>query len=81
MWRDLNIFNEVGIPAVTFGPPRRTPGGGPWRGGDDRFFTKDDLLEAARIYALTALAICNTPGGGGGQAPSQAVSKPAGGRA
>ena len=24
MWRDLNIYNEMGIPAVTFGPTRYT---------------------------------------------------------
>jgi hypothetical protein len=24
MWRDINIFNEVGIPAATFGMPRKS---------------------------------------------------------
>jgi hypothetical protein len=24
MWRDVNIFNEVGIPAATFGMPRKS---------------------------------------------------------
>ncbi|MCW8173534.1 hypothetical protein D8S78_22960 [Natrialba swarupiae] len=24
MWRDINVFNEVGVPAVTCGPPRTT---------------------------------------------------------
>jgi acetylornithine deacetylase/succinyl-diaminopimelate desuccinylase-like protein len=27
MWRDVNIFNEVGIPSATFGFPRRTEPG------------------------------------------------------
>jgi len=27
MWRDVNIFNEVGIPAATFGFPRKTAPG------------------------------------------------------
>ena len=56
MWRDINIFNEVGIPAITFGPPRcsaeeldRSKG---------KFLRKGDLLNAAKIYALVALDIC-----------------------
>lgn len=51
MWRDLNVFNEMGIPAVTFGP-----GGG--TGGGNRGLGVDELVGAARIYARTALAIC-----------------------
>ncbi|HEX9660677.1 MAG TPA: hypothetical protein VGB27_00200 [Candidatus Binatia bacterium] len=23
MWRDLNVFNEVGIPSICYGPPRQ----------------------------------------------------------
>jgi acetylornithine deacetylase/succinyl-diaminopimelate desuccinylase-like protein len=51
MWRDLNIFNEMGIPSITFGP-----GGG--SGGGNRGLGVDDLVSAARIYARTALRIC-----------------------
>lgn len=51
MWRDLNVFNEMGIPAVTFGP-----GGG--TGGGNRGITVDELVAASRIYARTAMAMC-----------------------
>jgi len=45
MWRDHNVFNTQGIPAVTCGMPRSQP-------------SPDDLLQSAMIYALTALSIC-----------------------
>ncbi|SFU74035.1 peptidase M20 [Pseudoduganella namucuonensis] len=45
MWRDHNVFNMQRIPAVTCGIPRVLP-------------TPDDLVRSAKIYALTALAIC-----------------------
>jgi acetylornithine deacetylase/succinyl-diaminopimelate desuccinylase-like protein len=50
MWRDVLIFNEMGIPAITYGPPRS--------------FRKQamrvaDLLTAAKVYASTALQVCN----------------------
>lgn len=61
MWRDLNVFNEMGIPAVTFGP-----GGG--TGGGNRGLLIDELVAAARIYARTALAIC---GGGDRVGPKE----------
>ena len=53
MWRDLNVFNEVGIPAVTFGFPRRNePGLG------ERFVDIDDLVDCSKMYCLVALDIC-----------------------
>lgn len=51
MWRDHLMFNEVGIPALTYGPPG-VAGAGTFA------VSKQDLLHAARVYALTALAIC-----------------------
>lgn len=45
MWRDHNLFNMNRIPAVTMGPVRWRP-------------SIDDLVDCARIYALTALAVC-----------------------
>jgi acetylornithine deacetylase/succinyl-diaminopimelate desuccinylase-like protein len=51
MWRDHNIFNEVGIPALTYGP-RGMAGTGVFA------VAREDLMHAARVYALTALAIC-----------------------
>jgi acetylornithine deacetylase/succinyl-diaminopimelate desuccinylase-like protein len=54
MWRDINIFNEVGIPAVTFGMPRKSAPDEP-----QRFVEIDDIVDAAKMYALIAAEICN----------------------
>lgn len=51
MWRDHNIYNEMGIPALTYGPTG-TVGGGKFA------MAIPDLVQAARVYALTALAMC-----------------------
>ncbi len=51
MWRDHNIYNETGVPALTYGPTGMVGGG--------RFeMAIADLGRAARVYALTALNIC-----------------------
>lgn len=62
MWRDINVFNEVGIPAVTFGPRRLSDPKTVERsaGLDKKYMEKDDLVNTARIYALVALDICGT---------------------
>ncbi len=52
MWRDTNPFNELGIPSLTYGP-------GAGAGGGNQFFTIDELVAGAKIYALTALDVCN----------------------
>jgi acetylornithine deacetylase/succinyl-diaminopimelate desuccinylase-like protein len=52
MWRDLNVFNEVGIPALTYGP----------RGASHshkRALTADVLYQAACAYARIAVELCN----------------------
>jgi acetylornithine deacetylase/succinyl-diaminopimelate desuccinylase-like protein len=52
MWRDINVFNELGIPSLTYGPgPNAATGRG--------FFTVDEMADAARVYALVALDLCN----------------------
>jgi hypothetical protein len=51
MWRDHNVFNEAGIPALTYGPPG-VAGGGTFA------VSKENLLRASRVYALTALSMC-----------------------
>ncbi len=53
MWRDHNVFNELGIPALTYGPPG-VAGAGTFA------VRKADLVRTARVYALTALALCGT---------------------
>jgi acetylornithine deacetylase/succinyl-diaminopimelate desuccinylase-like protein len=53
MWRDLNVYNEVGIPSVTYGPATGSTGGG------NNTMAVDDLVNACRSYALIALDICN----------------------
>jgi acetylornithine deacetylase/succinyl-diaminopimelate desuccinylase-like protein len=55
MWRDLNVFNEVGIPAICYGPPRQRE---PMSGAQNRAMKIDDLIQATKIYALSALMIC-----------------------
>ncbi len=51
MWRDHLVFNEVGIPALTYGPTSLV--------GAGRFtMPRGDMVRAARVYALTALALC-----------------------
>jgi acetylornithine deacetylase/succinyl-diaminopimelate desuccinylase-like protein len=57
MWRDLNVYNELGMPAVTFGPGQGT-------GAGNVSIAVDDLVSCARIFARTALEICSTPRAG-----------------
>jgi formylaminopyrimidine deformylase len=52
MWRDTNVFNRAGIPSLTFGPSR---GRADVQG--EGFFALDDLVDAAKMYALTALRL------------------------
>jgi acetylornithine deacetylase/succinyl-diaminopimelate desuccinylase-like protein len=51
MWRDHNVYNEMGIPALTYGPPGQA-------GTGTYAVRREDMLRAARVYALTALALC-----------------------
>ena len=58
MWRDINIFNEVGVPAITYGPRSDSH-------SFKRSFTIDALYNAACVYARTIVDLCNqeTPAG------------------
>jgi acetylornithine deacetylase/succinyl-diaminopimelate desuccinylase-like protein len=52
MWRDINCFNEMRIPSITYGP-------GVSVGGGNFGMRISDLVLGARLYALTALDLCN----------------------
>jgi acetylornithine deacetylase/succinyl-diaminopimelate desuccinylase-like protein len=54
MWRDTNVFNKAGIPAINFGPSR---GQADVQGRG--YLDIDGLVEAAKMYALVALDICS----------------------
>jgi acetylornithine deacetylase/succinyl-diaminopimelate desuccinylase-like protein len=56
MWRDLNVFNEVGIPSVCYGPPRQRE---PLSGAGNRAMKIADLVQATKVYALAALQLCS----------------------
>ena len=50
MWRDVSIFNEMGIPSITYGPPRNING---------QSMTVDDMAQAAEMYARIAVEVCS----------------------
>jgi hypothetical protein len=52
MWRDINCFNEMRIPAITYGP-------GVSVGGGNFGMKISTLVTGAQLYALTALELCN----------------------
>jgi acetylornithine deacetylase/succinyl-diaminopimelate desuccinylase-like protein len=52
MWRDTNVFNKAGIPAINFGPSR---GDADVQGRG--YLEVDSLVDAAKMYALIALQI------------------------
>ncbi len=52
MWRDVNIWNEVGIPAMTYGPRAATH---MYR----RAFPIEALYQAACVYARLITDVCN----------------------
>ncbi|MFQ5904582.1 MAG: M20/M25/M40 family metallo-hydrolase, partial [Candidatus Binatia bacterium] len=62
MWRDLNVFNEVGIPSVCYGPPRQREA---MSGAQNRAMKISDLVIATKAYALTGLFVCGGERKGG----------------
>jgi acetylornithine deacetylase/succinyl-diaminopimelate desuccinylase-like protein len=52
MWRDSNPYNELGIPSLTYGC-------GAGAGGGNTYFSVDDMIKTAKVYALTAVGLCN----------------------
>ena len=55
MWRDLNVYNEIGIPSVCYGPPRQRES---MSGAQNRAMKIVDLVQATKVYALSALLVC-----------------------
>ena len=53
MWRDTNVFNRAGIPALNYGPSR---GEADVQGRG--YLEVDQLVDVAKVYALTILQIC-----------------------
>jgi acetylornithine deacetylase/succinyl-diaminopimelate desuccinylase-like protein len=49
MWRDLNVFNETGIPSVCYGAPRQRE---TMSGGQNRVMRITDLVTATKVYAV-----------------------------
>ena len=52
MWRDINSFNELGIPAITYGPRSE-------RHSYRKAIAADALYQAACVYARTMIDICS----------------------
>ncbi len=52
MWRDANVFNELGIPALSYGPRSASHAA-------KKSFKVDDLVNASRVYARIAMDLCN----------------------
>jgi acetylornithine deacetylase/succinyl-diaminopimelate desuccinylase-like protein len=52
MWRDINCFNEMRIPALTYGP-------GVSAGAGTYGIKINDLITASKLYAQIALDLCN----------------------
>jgi len=52
MWRDTNVWNELGVPAAMYGPGAGSGGGGV-------SVRIEDLHRAALVYAGTALELCS----------------------
>jgi len=59
MWRDINVFSEVGIPAVTYGPRSETH-------SCRRAFKTESLYQAACLYARLIVDVYNQPKEQGG---------------
>ena len=58
-WNDLNIYHEKGIPGAKFGPSIQRPSEADRRAGRLESINVDELINLSKIYALTALDICN----------------------
>jgi acetylornithine deacetylase/succinyl-diaminopimelate desuccinylase-like protein len=53
IWTDTNVYNELGIPAIKIGPRGRRIS------ARNEEIEIDEMMKAARLYALMALDICS----------------------
>ncbi|MSP97094.1 MAG: M20/M25/M40 family metallo-hydrolase [Betaproteobacteria bacterium] len=51
MWRDVNIFNELGIPCITYGPRANYP--------KELSISKKAMYDTACVYVRTIVDLCN----------------------
>jgi formylaminopyrimidine deformylase len=61
MWRDGNVFNEVGIKTVGYGPPTKGTIAAQYKGslaGVPRPISVDDLVATAQVIGLASWHIC-----------------------
>ena len=64
MWRDLNPYNEIGIPSISYGFPTgyTQPGATEvMASAEDTKVKIADMVTAAKLYASITLDICNRP--------------------
>lgn len=52
MWRDINVFNELRIPSLTYGP-------GVSSGGGKYAMKIENMILGTKLYAHTAVDLCN----------------------
>lgn len=52
LWRDINVYNELGIPALTYGPRAESH-------AFKRALSIESLYQAACVYARIAVDLCN----------------------
>lgn len=61
MWRDINSWNELGVPAITYSfPTGYSVEGAAYSINLFRVKIKD-MVDAAKVYALLALDLCSRP--------------------
>ncbi|MBI4284983.1 MAG: M20/M25/M40 family metallo-hydrolase [Chloroflexi bacterium] len=59
MWRDINTYNEIGIPAITYGFPTGYSAEGQLYDYDLFRVEVSDMVQATKVYALLALDVCS----------------------
>jgi hypothetical protein len=62
MWRDLNPYNEIGVPAVSYGMATGYTQEGATVGTSSAVTSRAriaDMVASAKLYASIALDLCN----------------------